>query len=897
MLNLNLSPLTKGFSAFKPETQLESKLSDINYPLEEYLKDEEAIQCYKDMKPNAKKYFTKDKIRQLIKYITEEPEKDDYLTAHKYPYIASEMLKSECELIQDLFVLTEEEYNEKYKKEEKGELNINTSDTNKTEVYKLLENAPIDIIPANKLQNKDNNIDNSKNKEESKLECKKIEIINDKKENNKSGIEEKKEEIKTYEQNCKENNNKEEIIHSHKENENKEKISDNKKDEIRNEIKEKEINKDKKNLKKEENLIEENKKENIKENKDNNICIKSEEKQENKILDENKTNNIKKEEDKKGENKKENKDIKNDKIVAPNEFLDLLLNFMIGEKSELNDVLCGYFSNVLIALINKYPAKLLMYLYTIRKDALKQIIFHSYQKSLSILALKILKIEILLEPILTEAKKNPNILNYDALLKEIEESYLYRSILISEIILSLSLDGFKNQKGEIVKNINLESIFNTLFELVAEKTVLYSIVYIEKVYMHIFQILKTKIFTKENNDKNKLYIYRLFLILITKIFSNMNKMKESFDFIKNMNFKMNLSEVLPEDKNKPKTFFENFIVVFLTIIMANFKDNSSINGSNSPQEKGWGLGLHNIYIMDLVYEIFIYMNTIPLCFDTMVIVTNFINKSIDYFFKYQLNNIYHHKIIKLFKLFIENESSHPELTKLLFNEIKFHEILVEYANEKEIKIKKEKFKINQNDSTNESNTYIGKFYYKSGKTILTCNFSFVVDLIYKIQHKSGLKIFDEKEKNELNIKNIGEFEFIKDENSSNNILLIQVSQNLNEILKSSTIWCNIFDAKILPLIKRYEGKLCPKKGITDTSSYRNAINNNLMKSKVNIIVKNPKLISVKENNEKYNDVNFWEAKPNISLELKTKIKNKQENSCKINSIKNNIELNNHIIDE
>ena len=887
MFNLNLSSLLKGFSVFRPSTQLEAKLSDINYPLEEYLKDEEAIQCYKDMKPNAKKYFNKDKIKQLIKYITVEPENDDYLKAHKYPYVASEMLKSECNLIQDLFVLTEEEYNEKYKPEEKKELNINTSDTNKNEVNELLENAPIEIIPTNKLKNKDNNIDNSNNREEKKLEDKKEEVINDKKEDNKLEIKEKKEEIKIDSQNSKENIN--EIKNSEnikKENNNKEGIS-NQKEDKKNEIQEEK----KMDIKKEEpcNEIKEINKEEkgikIKENKDNNTTTNNEEKPENKIIEE---NNIKIEEDKKiDKNSNENND-----IVSPNEFLDLLLNFVITEKSELNDVLCGYFSNVLITLIDKYPSKLLIYLYTIRKDALKQIIFHSYQKSLSILTLKLLKIENLFGSIITEVKKNPNKINYNALLKKIEESYLYRNKLIDEIILSLNLDGFKNQKGEIVNNVDLESIFSILFELVEEKNVLSDILYNEPVYTSIFQILKTRVFTKENNDKNKQYIYRFFLILITKIFTNMNKMKDTFDFTKDINLKI---DFLSKGENKPKTFYEIFIEVFLIIIIHNFVDNSFINGSNSPHEIGWGLGLHNIYIMDLVYEMFIYMTSLPLVFDTMIIQTKFINKCIDYFFKYQLNNIYHCKFIKLFKLILENESNHPELIKLLFNEMKFHEVLAEFVNEKEIKIIKVKDKLIQTDNTNEYNNYINKFYYKSGKTILSCMFPFAVDLIYKIQHKSGLKIFDEKEKNDLNIKNIGEFEFIKDENSSNNIVLIQISAKLREILQSSTIWCNIFDTKILPLIKKYESKLCPQKEITNSSSAKNAMNNSLMRSLINIIAKNPKLIQVKEatekTNEKYNDVNFWEAKPNISSELKTKIKNNQEN---INNIKDNIELNNNI---
>ena len=67
MFTINLKSLLQGFSILKEGTQLDSKLSDINYPLEDYLNDQEAIQCYKDMRINTKKYFNKNRVKQLIK--------------------------------------------------------------------------------------------------------------------------------------------------------------------------------------------------------------------------------------------------------------------------------------------------------------------------------------------------------------------------------------------------------------------------------------------------------------------------------------------------------------------------------------------------------------------------------------------------------------------------------------------------------------------------------------------------------------------------------------------------------------------------------------------------------------------------------------------------------------
>ena len=94
--------------------KLEEKLEDTNYPLEEYLKDEEAVLCVKFMGKNTKKYFNSDKIKSLIKLMTEEPEGEDPLRGHKFPYIATQILKSDCPFISKRFVLNEEEYDEEY---------------------------------------------------------------------------------------------------------------------------------------------------------------------------------------------------------------------------------------------------------------------------------------------------------------------------------------------------------------------------------------------------------------------------------------------------------------------------------------------------------------------------------------------------------------------------------------------------------------------------------------------------------------------------------------------------------------------------------------------------------------------------------------------------------------
>ena len=1080
MLSLDLKTLLQGFSNLKQGTQLEKKLINIKFPLDEYLNDEEAIQCYKDMKDNAKKFFDKQKIQLLIKYITEEPKKENYLQGHKCPYVAYEMLRSECDYIQDLFVLSQKEYNEKYKEvkkevnpidnngkylnlvprsienynypvkkdnnnqnidnndknidkedkineekkeeksisrqkdnnnniENKNDINNNDKDNNHnnqegnnsnvkvnqiTEENKIEkdsdkinepnnnntqdeENIPKDNIKKDKKEEeKKEKEEDIKEKEEGKKIEEKSETKNGKEEEVKKEEEkndkknEKEEERKKKEEICDIKNEKEEKGKKEKENKEieekndikNEKVEDNKiedkkdkkKEEIKNdkpeEKEEKEKKEEREKKEEEEKEKEENnnkekdtKKEEIKKDKEKPLINNEKKKEEEEINiikekkedNENKTKNIIIEEKKENninntikteEKPNELNDIYN-LLMTRNEFLDLLLNFVMDDNPILNDVLSGYFANVLLSLLDKYTYKILIYLYTLRKDALIKILFHSYQKSLSMVSLKLLKLQNIYSLVVTAKKFDES--NVNPYYKIIDNCTLIRNELIGKIILSLSLDGFKDEKGNIIKDINVEPIFLILYDLIGETEILKYIVNSRQIYYHILDILETKVYNKNNNDEKKKFIYYLYIILLTRMFFNMNKNREVFDLIKDLDFNFIENKDLQQLK-----FIEKTIISIISLLMFNFIDNSTINNANKPNDFGWGLGLHNIYIMNLMYEISIYMRQIQMVVDRINIETKFIDKSIDYFFKYQLNNIYHLKFLQLFKLYLDDESAHTAIREHLFTKYKFHEMLSDYINQKKISQiienkptpnepnkKKEEIIDNKNTINNNENKekkqeinnnkniinereksyYINEYKYRCGNKTLSCSYGFMVYLMYKIQAVRGLIIFDEKEKKDLNIKNVGEFEFIKDENSPKDIKLINISVKLNEILKLSSKWNNTFDNKVLPLIKKYEGNLCPKEGITTSTSAKNAINtsakniinNNLMKSLMNIIAKKAKIV-ININENEYNDVNFWGTKPSISLELKNKINEENNNNNKDNkNISNNTENKNN----
>lgn len=160
-------------------------------------------------------------------------------------------------------------------------------------------------------------------------------------------------------------------------------------------------------------------------------------------------------------------------------------------------------------------------------------------------------------------------------------------------------------------------------------------------------------------------------------------------------------------------------------------------------------------------------------------------------------------------------------------------------------------------------------------------YPFVVELMYILQVKSGLKTFDEKEQKDLNIKNLGQFEFVKDENSNEEIIEIKISDILYKTFISSKKWNYAFENKALPLIKQYERKLGyeedKNKNIQNKIKNKEMTNNNTLKN--------------------YNDVNFWEIKSSIPIEVKNKI-NKNKEIIKNNN--NEIDVNkpqNTCIDE
>ena len=529
--------------------------------------------------------------------------------------------------------------------------------------------------------------------------------------------------------------------------------------------------------------------------------------------------------------KKNNKKKKVYKNSQNNEFFDLLLNFVMTDKLELNYVLSGYFANVIISLLNTYPYKIMKYLYTQRKDALKKILFHSNQKAFSILSSKLLN----LESYMKASEQNQELNEF------IIGNIPYRNELIKEIINSINLDGLNknllDKGGSGTENcpkegVDIEAIFSLISGLIDEnKLIVKELIDNNYLCPHLFDMLDTDLYSdldnnKDNFDENKFNIkyniYGLFIDLVSK-------------FINIINTAYNI--YMPTDFNfqnllKPKTdlkFNDNIIISFGKIIKNNFlAKKPTFIVEKMSNIKYEGLGSLNLKIFDLVKNMFFFMKSLPKQFDILLIRNYFCQRSIEYFFKFQWNNIYQNKFIEFFNLYLTNEENHEELTNYYFKHIKFQNSLMNFFDE--------------NSKENESNMAQKiQFEFKNGNKIKSGIYPHVIDLIYKINTFSGIDIFSDEEKKQLKIINLGEFEFSKDEKSNKFPKPLMIKNNLKEIFSQDEKWNSIFKNKILPVIKKYEGQLCPKKPIEeDEPDIKSDFgsNNLLFQQMLNIIKRN-----------------------------------------------------------
>ena len=188
-----------------PSESITKKLKDPNTTLEDLLKEDELLQELKSQNNDLINFFNKEKIKQMLNYITKEQE-DDKLKGYKFPFVCSQIFGLEIDNIMKYFFITNKE-----KQELENKDNQNNNEIQKEEEKKEKENE-------------DKNEEEQKDKEPLKEEEKKDEIQEENKKGEQTTPLEKKEEEnndKDTEENKEEN--KGENKEKEKEEENKEK--------------------------------------------------------------------------------------------------------------------------------------------------------------------------------------------------------------------------------------------------------------------------------------------------------------------------------------------------------------------------------------------------------------------------------------------------------------------------------------------------------------------------------------------------------------------------------------------------------------------------------------------------------------------------------------------------
>ena len=854
-MELNIQALLSSISGIKLDTELEKNLTDPNLPLEEYLKNPEAIQCFQDMKKNAIKYFDRNKIKQLIRYIIEEPKDDNYETGYKFPYTASEMLRLAGKRIQEMIVFTEEDFNNKYQEENNDKIIEKNLEINKASENKIEE-------PKKKNQeNKKENKEQEKNEEniiedKNKVEIKKEENKEEDKNQNDS---QKEDEIKNEDKNINEIKDEKEIK------------NEDKKDEDKNE--EKKINEIKNG---EDNKIEDKKEDRKEEKKDINE-IKNDEK--NKIED-------KKEENKNIIKEKEPNDSKrnilkealkkatlNDKIAnrkynytKHNDILDLLLDFVTNKNAMENDVLCGYFHRILLSLMDNYLIDIFLYLFFVRADALEQIIMHSYKRSLSFIAIRILNFKENINKILYNDMTNPGMIDIKMLESKKDSMVKFVQSSITKLITSIDLNGMKDKDGEYMKNIDLESVFSLLDDLGK----IYDFLDYEDnpILQHVFKILETNIFGVYDLEKrdNMLKIYNYFVKFLTNLTNRCICLKYSDD---DFYPEISIERLYRKVQNKEELDLHEYLALYLPKILCyNFREKYLCESDI--------LGIHNIYLMDLVIGTFKYLKEMPTLFDFIILQTGFMDKCIQYFFRYQLNNIYHTKFVTFFTRYLQKADDHPLLTDYIFVKKKFPLMLTNFLTQKK-----------------DDKNFVNIYKYKSGRQTFSCIYSYVIDLIYKIQVATGMNIFNETEIKDIGILNPGFFEFVKDENSPKNIDPFNLPIYYKQILLPEKSWNLTVNNDVNPKIKLFEKKLIftsiSKPNANNTVAIKNVSDlKNILNSMLsNILTGKNKNVKKEEPISNYNDINFWQVKNTISDEIKDKVNNNLNNNKNSDNDSNN----------
>ena len=888
--------------SFKEKEIINQKLNDKNNPpsLEDLLVLEGIASEFKSKNKKLIEFCTKEKLKQMLDYIIKEPKVDDYNKAHKFPFICSKIFDLDIYDMVKYFFMTKNELIE-----DKNKINLNLDlreyDSSEIELRNQYEEDffgnVINEFNMDDNGNENENNYNNNNEEEKKEEQKEnnedemnYKDNNDNMNNNNDNINEQKNDDKIENYNINENKKEDE-------------------DDLVNHIDEEVNQKNEKNEDNIENKKEKDKNEKIEENKENNND-KIQENQDNLINYETNKNkdetkedtkeeklNEEKEDQKNAENNNSNNNNKEIKDEYPEdriEILDYFLSFLLTD-SELNYVLCGYFSSLMSNLLNRKGDKIIRYIYEKRKDILDKLLYHSYNISISELFFRFLKYnETTYGPI--DKEDHPPEDKHIAEMKSELIKNLFDTIDINMNTEKLAcifynMKNFTNEQSIFKYIINNDYIINTL----------------------INKTLGKFNFSNYKDDTNIFDLKNNCVILCDIIILWLNNIKQYDLQIPMLLYEVNedSDEDTVQQNSTPvpelhhTILSQAFFDILPDFIKNNFNNEINIEETilqSFNDEKLKPLGLYKIKIVELITSIIFYCRNIPNEIDDVLIKAEFIPNLINYIFKYPNNNLYQDAVLQFFDTIFKKEegcSYHEKLFEYIFSDFGFLSKI------------KENF---PKQIENEGNMGVGYT-------------SFFVSLSYKINTlmggtklnlekdyaKEGFITFNSRGKNpkisgmsvsyritQRNQKDENE----KNKNKNNNLNIIPCLEKY-----CNDEWKYFFSEKISNKIKLYEEDLCdiknqPNNTVSekDDDLFMNDINNNNINNEQTLEFGNRRYYD--NNNNKFNfeennkrnmanykdmeiDINEFNLNEEINLD-----KNDEKNNDEFNTVnfwKNDLE--------
>jgi hypothetical protein len=763
------------FGPFNDNSEaINKKLSDKDNPpsLEDLLTEEGIIEELQNKNEKLISFFNKEKIKQMLDYIIKEPKEEDQNKGHKFPFICSKLFNVEETKIMKYFFNTNKELFEENKKieencEKNGEKNVFFDDNQDEDKYEDVKDMEINIDDINKNKEEENNNDHC-NYEDIKLENIEIKLNED------------EDEVKLNENKNNQNN-------------------DNDDDMVIQKIEKKEEN-DNNKMDEEENLNNVNK----------NICLfKSPNQEEHNLINqryeipsikkENKDNN--KENSNKSKNIEKNEDEYSDDKI---EILDYFFSFLI-EDSELNYVLCGYFSSLMTNLLNINWIKIINYLFLKRKDILKRLVYHSYRKSIAETLCKIIKYEDKFNE-----EKNNNIIDE-------KEFSLIRLDIIKDIFDKIDINMDSEKLFSLTFIINDLSDNKNIFEsILNNKNIIHSLITKQLKDINLLNCKeeKDKLYNKKNN----------FITILDIIINWLNNIKKNDFQIPMLLYEVNedfvgddfVQQKETEEPEVHHTLLSKALFEILpNLIENNFnklekKDNSHYISQSYNDYELEPLGLYRIKIVEMITSLISYCKNIANELDNLLINSNFFDNAINNIFEYEWNNLYQEAIFQFFNNLFNYDKEYP-----------FHEISVDYIFSKfgilnKITTNLDKIKNNNENEGNSGNGFM----------------AFLISLSYKINaliggdsvnlnnnySKEGVMTFMDRAEN-LNSKVLDMFCDTDNNKKKDGIKPVECMEKF-----CSEKWIDFFRDNISSKIKLYEEQLCQMKE-DDDSLFDNANDN------------------------------------------------------------------------